>query len=101
MHNKHYNSRVHRSFGRLMSFKSLLTFTRAIYWKSDSGNKLIIPVIMLCGYQGTTTRRPHPNDLTMFSANSSARGLTKEGLPTNVLERTSPRLRYMKERLEP
>ena len=68
---------------------------------THSGTKLMIPVRIRCEYQGTTTLRPHPSDLTTPFANSSATGLRKEGSPVIVLERTSPTLRYMNERLEP
>lgn len=85
----------------LMFFATLLSFSRAIYSKSDSGSKPMIPIKIPCAYQGTTTRRPHPNDLTTLLANSSARGREKEGLPVNMFEETWPTLRYMKERLGP
>ena len=94
-------SEVYRSFSSTISFMSAVSFNRANRSKSVSGTKLNIPARTSCGYQGTTTQRPNPSDLTTAFAKSSAEGLRREDLPPSPLERTSPTLRYENKTPEP
>lgn len=94
-------SEVYRSFSSTISFMSAASFNRANHSKSVSGTKFKIPARTSCGYQGTTTRRPHPSDLTTTFAKSSAEGLRREDLPPSPPERTSPTFKYENQTLEP